>query len=150
MRIDRPDHESETRQVNPEFIVNIDAGAIVMFQVLISFLMAKFHRFTTMIIGMLVAAVGIGAIGVRRQAQGMIGLGGSVWIVAARVVHLRHRRDDGFARRARSTSAGLRRRTRRRSTWATTSWPSRWATCSAESSPANSTERWPGTCSGRT
>jgi len=47
------------RQVNPEHIVNFDAGAIIVLQVLISFLMARFHRFTTMIIGMLVAAVGI-------------------------------------------------------------------------------------------
>jgi dipeptide/tripeptide permease len=70
-----------TRQVNPEFIVNIDAGAIVIFQVLISFLMAKFHRFTTMIVGMIVAAVGI-ALSAFAGTQGMIGLGGSVWIVA--------------------------------------------------------------------
>jgi MFS family permease len=49
----------EGRQVNPEHIVNFDAGAIIVLQVLISFLMARFHRFTTMIIGMLVAAVGI-------------------------------------------------------------------------------------------
>jgi hypothetical protein len=48
------------RQVNPEHIVNFDAGAIVLLQVLISFLMAKFHRFTTMIVGMFIAAVGIG------------------------------------------------------------------------------------------
>jgi dipeptide/tripeptide permease len=70
-----------SRQVNPEFIVNIDAGAIVLFQVLISFLMAKFHRFTTMIIGMVIAAVGIGLSAFAGTA-GMIGLGGSVWIVA--------------------------------------------------------------------
>lgn len=48
------------RQVNPEHIVNFDAGAIIVLQVLISFLMARFHRFTTMIVGMVVAAVGIG------------------------------------------------------------------------------------------
>jgi dipeptide/tripeptide permease len=71
----------EARQVNPEFIVNIDAGAIVLFQVLISFLMAKFHRFTTMIVGMVIAAVGI-ALSALAGGEGMIGLGGSVWIVA--------------------------------------------------------------------
>jgi len=49
----------EGRQVNPEHIVNFDAGAIILLQVLISFLMARFHRFTTMIVGMLVAAAGI-------------------------------------------------------------------------------------------
>ncbi|MFH0946249.1 MAG: MFS transporter, partial [Planctomycetota bacterium] len=48
------------RQVQPEHIVNFDAGAIVLLQVLISFLMAKFHRFTTMIVGMFIAAVGVG------------------------------------------------------------------------------------------
>ena len=69
------------RQVNPEFIVNIDAGAIVLFQVLISFLMARFHRFTTMITGMIIAAVGI-ALSAFAGSEGMIGLGGSVWIVA--------------------------------------------------------------------
>jgi hypothetical protein len=71
----------EARQVNPEFIVNIDAGAIVLFQVLISFVMARFHRFTTMIIGMIVAAVGIG-LSFFAGAEGMIGIGGSIWIVA--------------------------------------------------------------------
>jgi len=70
-----------SRQVNPEFIVNIDAGAIVLFQVLISFLMARFHRFTTMITGMLIAAVGV-ALSAFSGSEGMVGAGGSVWIVA--------------------------------------------------------------------
>jgi POT family proton-dependent oligopeptide transporter len=70
-----------SRLFNPEFIVNINAGAIVLFQVLISFLMARFHRFTTMIIGMLIAAVGIG-FAVFAGGGGMIGIGGSIWIVA--------------------------------------------------------------------
>jgi dipeptide/tripeptide permease len=69
------------RQVNPEFIVNINAGAIVLFQVLVSFLMAKFHRFTTMIVGMVIAAVGIG-LSTFAGTAGMIGLGGSIWVVA--------------------------------------------------------------------
>ncbi len=69
------------RQVNPEFIVNIDALGIVLFQVLVSYLMAKFHRFTTMIVGMLVAAVGIG-FAAMAGGHGMTGLGGLVWIVA--------------------------------------------------------------------
>ncbi len=69
------------RQVNPEFIVNINAGAIVLFQVMVSFLMARFHRFTTMIVGMTVAAVGIG-LSFFAGTEGMIGLGGSVWVVA--------------------------------------------------------------------
>ncbi len=69
------------RQFNPEYIINIDAGAIVIFQVFISFLMARFHQFTTMIIGMLIAAVGIG-LSFFAGGAGTIGLGGSVWIVA--------------------------------------------------------------------
>ena len=69
------------RQVNPEFIVNIDAGAIIIFQVLISFLMARFHRFTTMIVGMVIAALGIG-LSAFAGGAGMIGMGGSIWIVA--------------------------------------------------------------------
>jgi POT family proton-dependent oligopeptide transporter len=69
------------RQVNPEFIVNIDAGSIILFQVLISFLMARFHRFTTMIAGMLIAAVGL-ALAAFTGTAGMVGVGGSFWIVA--------------------------------------------------------------------
>jgi POT family proton-dependent oligopeptide transporter len=71
----------EGRQINPEFIVNIDSGAIVLFQVLISFLMAKFHRFTTMITGMLIAAVGIG-LSALAGSTGLIGVGGLIWVVA--------------------------------------------------------------------
>lgn len=70
------------RQFNPEFIVNINAGSIVLFQVLVSFLMARFHRFTTMIVGMVVAAVGIGLSAVA-GTEGFFGVGGSVWIVGA-------------------------------------------------------------------
>jgi dipeptide/tripeptide permease len=72
---------AESRQVNPEYIVNINAGAIVLFQVLVSFLMAKFHRFTTMIVGMVIAAVGIG-LSMFAGTEGMIGIGGLVWVVA--------------------------------------------------------------------
>ncbi len=73
------------RQVNPEFIVNFDAGAIVLFQVMISFFMARFHRFTTMIVGMLIAALGIGLSAIAGDTS-MIGIGGIVWIVAAGIV----------------------------------------------------------------
>ncbi|MCP4250624.1 MAG: MFS transporter [bacterium] len=69
------------RQFNPEFIININAGSIVLFQVLVSFLMARFHRFTTMIVGMVVAAVGIGLSAIA-GAEGMLLAGGSIWIVA--------------------------------------------------------------------
>lgn len=92
VRVDNPDVDQITnhviitsRQVNPEFIVNFDAGAIVLFQVLISFLMAKFHRFTTMILGMVIAAVGI-AFSAFAGDHGMIGTGGIVWFVAGGIV----------------------------------------------------------------
>ncbi len=72
----------QARQFNPEFIININAGGIVLFQVLVSFFMARFRRFTTMIVGMIVAGVGIG-LSAFAGAEGMLGLGASVWIVAA-------------------------------------------------------------------
>lgn len=48
------------RQVNPEYIINVDAGAIVIFQVLVSYLIGFIAPLTAMIIGILIAAVGIG------------------------------------------------------------------------------------------
>jgi dipeptide/tripeptide permease len=68
------------RQFNPEFIVNIDAGAIILFQMLVSFGMGRFHRFTTMIVGMCVAGVGIG-LSALAGGEGMLGAGSSVWLV---------------------------------------------------------------------
>jgi dipeptide/tripeptide permease len=47
-------------QVNPEYIVNIDAGSIVCFQILISLIVHRMGRFPGMIFGILIAAVGIG------------------------------------------------------------------------------------------
>jgi MFS family permease len=79
------DRIDEGRQVNPEHIVNFDAGAIILLQVLISFLMARFHRFTTMIIGMVVAAVGIAASGLAGGTA--IGpVGGLLIVVIAGIV----------------------------------------------------------------
>jgi len=73
------------RQVNPEHIVNFDALAIVLLQVIVSYMMSKFHQFTTMIVGMVIAAIGIG---LAAFAGGtMIGpVGGSLLIVAAGIV----------------------------------------------------------------
>ena len=68
------------RQFNPEFIVNIDAGAIILFQMIVSFGMGRFHRFTTMIVGMCVAGVGIG-LSALDGGDGMLGAGSSVWFV---------------------------------------------------------------------
>ncbi len=73
------------RQVNPEFIINIDALAIVFFQVLVSFTMGRFHRFTTMVIGMVVAAVGIG-LSMLAGDLGMVSAGGMVWVVAGGIL----------------------------------------------------------------
>jgi len=65
--------------------VNLDALAIVLLQVLVSFCMARFHRFTTMIVGMLIAAVGIGLSTVAGGT--MIGpLGGSLLVVVVGIV----------------------------------------------------------------
>ena len=73
------------RQVNPEHIVNIDALSIVILQVLISTLMARFHRFTTMIVGMVVAAVGIGLSAIAGGT--MVGpLGGLLIVVIVGIV----------------------------------------------------------------
>jgi POT family proton-dependent oligopeptide transporter len=59
-------------EVNPEWLVNIDAGAIVLFQVAISAAFAKWKPFTTMIVGTIVTGIGL-AIG----AYGNLG-----WIVS--------------------------------------------------------------------
>ena len=73
------------RQVNPEYVINVDAGAIILFQVLISFLMARFRRFTTMITGMVFAAVGL-ALPALAGDGGMTGPGGSIWVVLAGIL----------------------------------------------------------------
>lgn len=48
------------KQVNPEYIVNFDAGAIVIFQVLVSWAIARWKPFNTMVVGTIIAAIGIG------------------------------------------------------------------------------------------
>lgn len=75
------------RQVNPEFIGDIDAFSIVMFQVLISFLTGRFHRFLTMIVGTLIAG-GAWVIIAFAGGAGMVGPGASVWIVLGGLVIL--------------------------------------------------------------
>jgi hypothetical protein len=47
-------------QVHPEYMVNFDAGAIVIFQVLISFLIGFWPPLTAMVIGIVISAIGIG------------------------------------------------------------------------------------------
>ncbi len=46
--------------VNPEWLINIDAGAIVLFQLLISYFVMKMRHVSAMITGFIVAAIGIG------------------------------------------------------------------------------------------
>ena len=54
------DWAEKYRQVNPEYIINIDAGAIVVFQVLVSYVIGFYPPLSVMVIGIIVAAVGIG------------------------------------------------------------------------------------------
>jgi len=48
------------RQVNPEYIINFDAGAIVVFQVLVSWGIGFIPPLSAMVIGIVVAGIGIG------------------------------------------------------------------------------------------
>lgn len=72
---------AEGRQFNPEYIINLNSLAIVLFQVIVSFALSGWHQFPTMIVGMLVAAVGLAfpALEWGRDA----GFAYSVWLVAA-------------------------------------------------------------------
>jgi dipeptide/tripeptide permease len=46
-----------TGQINPEYIININAGAIILFQVLISYLVSRLKPFTTIFWGTLITVV---------------------------------------------------------------------------------------------
>ena len=48
------------RQVNPEYIINIDAGAIVVFQVLVSWIIQRWSPFPVLVLGTIIAGIGIG------------------------------------------------------------------------------------------
>ena len=50
---------AEGYQINPEYLVNIDAGAIILFQIVVSAVMARYAHFTTMVAGTLIAAAGM-------------------------------------------------------------------------------------------
>jgi dipeptide/tripeptide permease len=54
---------AEGWKVNPEYIINIDAGAIIVFQVMVSYLMQRFPPFTTMVVGTLIAGLGVALAG---------------------------------------------------------------------------------------
>lgn len=47
------------RQVNPEYIVNMDAGSIVIFQILVSWIIQRWKHFPVLVVGTIVAGVGI-------------------------------------------------------------------------------------------
>ncbi len=49
------------KQVNPEYLIKFDAGAIVVFQLLVSFIIARWNPFSAMVGGVIVASIGIGA-----------------------------------------------------------------------------------------
>jgi dipeptide/tripeptide permease len=48
------------KQVNPEYLIKFDAGAIVVFQLLVSFIIARWNPFSAMVGGVIVASIGIG------------------------------------------------------------------------------------------
>ncbi len=50
---------ADNGQVNPEWIVNVDAGSIIVFVLLISYITGKFRPISAMIAGMLIACCGL-------------------------------------------------------------------------------------------
>jgi proton-dependent oligopeptide transporter, POT family len=64
----------EYRQINPEYIINLDAGAIIVFQILVSFIIQRWKPFPVLVVGTIVAGTGI--------AMGSIALTGFLVIVA--------------------------------------------------------------------
>ncbi|MFQ5592078.1 MAG: MFS transporter, partial [Phycisphaerae bacterium] len=46
-------------QVNPEWIIDVDAGAIIVFVLLISYITGKFRHISAMIVGMFIACLGL-------------------------------------------------------------------------------------------
>jgi len=63
-------------QINPEYIININAGAIIFFQVLVSYLVSKLKPFTTIFFGTLITVVSFS----------VLIFGTSGWIVVAGLV----------------------------------------------------------------
>jgi len=63
-------------QINPEYIINIDAGAIIIFQVVISVIVGRMQPFTTIFWGVVITIVSFV----------ILVLGTSGWIVVAGIV----------------------------------------------------------------
>jgi MFS family permease len=53
------DMAADGGQVNPEWIVNVDAGSIIVFVLLISYMTGKFRHISAMIVGMFIACIGL-------------------------------------------------------------------------------------------
>ncbi len=68
------DWAEKYRQVNPEYIINIDAGSIVIFQIMVSSIIDRWKPFPVLVVGTIVAGTGI--------AMGAIALTGLLVIVA--------------------------------------------------------------------
>ena len=49
------------RQVNPEYLIKFDAASIVVFQIFVSYIIARWNPFNAMVGGVIVASIGIGA-----------------------------------------------------------------------------------------
>jgi len=49
------------RQVNPEYLIKFDAASIVVFQLLVSYIIARWNPINVMVAGIIVASIGIGA-----------------------------------------------------------------------------------------
>jgi len=49
------------RQVNPEYLIKFDAASIVVFQIFVSYIIARWNPFNAMVSGVIVASIGIGA-----------------------------------------------------------------------------------------
>ncbi|MBN2012279.1 MFS transporter [candidate division KSB1 bacterium] len=54
-------HVANGAQVNPEYIINIDAFSIILFQVFISWFIARFKPFSSLIAGTLITSLGFAA-----------------------------------------------------------------------------------------
>ena len=65
---------AEYRQVNPEYIINLDAGAIIIFQILVSWVIQRWSPFPVLVVGTIVAGTGI--------ALGSVALTGFLVIIA--------------------------------------------------------------------
>jgi len=49
----------EYRQINPEYLINLDAGAIVLFQIMVSAVIQRWKPFPVLVVGTIVAGTGI-------------------------------------------------------------------------------------------